>query len=389
MDNLKRSSFMVPRALKQTNTPHEWYHFMRKTNPVFFDSDRGCWDVFLYEDVKRILQDPVTFSSRKDSIRADGMISMDPPDHTLFHSLISGDFKPRDIKLLENDIQQHTDFLIDNVTSSKEIEIINDIAYPLPIKVISTLLGLPLEDYRVFQQWSQALLNRTADDNSYRQSFRQQVRTITEMDRYFKTFVSEKRLNPQDDIISNLALRRVNENLLEDKILYALIRMILVAGNETTANLIGNTVVTLVENPDILSKIQNDISLLSIALEEVLRYRSPIQCLTRTATENVEIAGKQIKRGQKIIVWLGSANRDENVFLDAGTFRLDRVSNPHLGFGFGIHRCIGAPLARLEAKIVIKSLFERFPNMKFSKETPSKIPNFLVFGYENVNLILE
>lgn len=391
MNNSNKSVYMIPRRLEQVGDLYEWYRLMRETNPVFFDPDRECWDLFLYEDVKRVLQDHYTFSSHKDSVRVDGLLSMDPPDHTAFRSFLGGDFKPKNISLLAKEIQQQTDVLMDSAISSKQIEIMNDIAFPLPIRIISNLLGLPSKDYRLFQQWSQNIVNRTSthDDCSYRKIFRQMVSTVAEMDRYFESIVAEKRLNPQSDIISNLALKRVNDQFIEDKVLYALIRMILVAGNETTANLIGNTVVSLIENPNIRSEIQNDFSLLPAALEEVLRYRSPVQCLIRTAKVDVEIGGKQIKKGQKIIVWIGSANRDENIFFDSEAFCLERVSNPHLAFGFGIHRCIGAPLARLEAKIVLTNLLERFPNMRFSKPIPHKSPNFFVFEYKNINLVLE
>ncbi len=346
--------------------PFAWYQMMRRDAPVWYDERSACWNVFRYDDVQRVLQDHATFSSNlaraapldaRDPIQA-SMIATDPPRHQRLRSLVSKAFTPRAIAALEPRIAAITDELLGRVVDAGEMDVIDDLATPLPVTVIAEMLGVPTADRERFKRWSDAVVG---EPDAYREA----PHAERDLAEYFMNIVAERRRAPGDDLISHLLQAEVDGQRLSLAEILGFCVLLLIAGNETTTNLIGNAVLIFGENPGVQERLRQDPSLLRTAIEEVLRYRSPVQALpNRVATVDTELRGQKIRRGQQVVFWIGSANRDESVFADAQSFVVDRTPNPHLAFGAGVHFCLGAPLARLEAKIALTRLLERCPHLE-------------------------
>ncbi|MFI8688112.1 cytochrome P450 [Rossellomorea sp. NPDC077527] len=357
---------------------YPFYSHLRKTDPVFAaweDGEHTTWIVSGYEDVLELLK---TYSFIKNQSKvfpnSEGnhdlplearvfqhmMLDVDPPDHTRLRKLVQPYFNPKKIQELSPRIEAIADQLIDEMKVKEGvIDLIDDFAFPLPIIVISELLGVPTEDREKFRRWSNTIVS--ASDNMDT-DFQGDVREFIE---YLTLLLKEKKENPKDDLISNLVLHEEEgEQLTEDE-LYSMIILLIIAGHETTVNLIGNGMYALFEHPDQLEKLRMNHSFIETAIEESLRFYSPVDFSTaRWSAEDMDFKGKRIKRGDMVLASISSANRDERKFEDAGTFDVTRKPNPHMAFGYGIHFCLGAPLARLEGKIAFEKLLSAFPAMK-------------------------
>lgn len=286
------------------------------------------------------------------------MLSADRPDHTRLRALVSKAFTNRQIQALAPRIQQIADQLIDDFEAAGEVDLIDAYAFPLPIIVICELLGVPIEDRDKFRVWSHAFLGIAGDDGSY-------VGLMADFLRYIGQMIADRQAQPRDDLISGLVHAEEGGQRLTMQELYSMIALLIVAGHETTVNLIGNGVLALLQHPEQTAVLRRDPSLIDGAIEEFLRYAGPVEMgTTRYAAEDVEIGGQLIRRGTAVVVVLAAADRDSAVFEHAAELDVTREPNKHLAFGYGVHYCLGAPLARLEAKIAFNTLLKRIPTMQ-------------------------
>lgn len=325
------------------------------------------WQVFRYEDTLRIINDPTVFSSefqrlapeekRKNAITP-SMLTLDPPRHRHLRSLVTQAFTPQTIARLTSRISEIVNECLDRVATPGRIDIMHDLAYPLPIQVIAELLGIPIEDRQKFKDWSSTIVK--ADLKAVLQARR-------EMNDYFIHIIRERQAHPQEDLISYLLAAQVDGQHLTERELQSFYALLLVAGNETTALLIGNAILCFDEHPEVMDALRADPTLLPGAIEEVLRYFSPVQRIARLVTEDVTVGGQDLKAGQIVTLWLGSANRDEKQFPHSDIFDISRSPNPHVTFGHGSHFCLGAALARLEARIALSILLQRFTELQRDK----------------------
>ncbi|WP_427127344.1 cytochrome P450 (plasmid) [Priestia megaterium] len=372
--------------------PFSWYEEMRKNSPVYYDKNTGVWNVFLYEDVKRILSEKETFSSHFSSSKfsiGKSLINQDPPKHTEVRSIVNRTFTPRVMKEWEPRIQAIANELLQRIDEKEQIDIYRDFAHPLPIIVISELLGVPSKYMDQFKHWSDVLVSspKSSNKEDMNEFLTTRETAERELEEFFQTIIAEKRKNLSNDLISIL-IRAEEETLkISEKELVPFCNLLLVAGNETTTNLLTNAVFSILENKGFYNELRNDLSLVPSMVEESLRYRSPAQVLRRKVIQNTEIGGQQLRKGETVLVWIGSANRDENKFNDASMFDIHRKPNPHIAFGHGIHFCLGAPLARMEAIIGMTALIKKYSSISFPEGfTIDPIENSAVYGLKSLSV---
>jgi len=368
--------------------PYGWYKEMRENAPVYYDEKQQVWNVFLYKDVERVLSDYQLFSSKNNRRLSfiPGIAdperdfnSMDPPRHSKRRGLIANAFTPKSLKAWEPRVAAVADYLLEHIGDRVAVDIFHELAVPMPMTVIAQLLGVPSSDWMQFKQWSDTLaLSGSRDTFADVQANR--TKALQEMAAYLYPIVQQKREQPQDDLISDLVnaeyegARLTDQDIIESSIGF------LFAGNETTTNLLANAFYCLlVEYPSAYETLRNDLSLVPNMVEEVLRYRPSIQVMPRYITQDTTVFGPKMKAGETILVWVGSANRDEAQFVNGDNFDIRRPnSSKHLTFGKGVHFCLGAPLSRMEADFAITGLFKRYS--RISVQQPWTISNKLQMG---------
>jgi cytochrome P450 len=372
--------------------PFPLFRHMRNTHPVYFDPERENWNVFCYDDVQRVLSEYETFSSEftgggPGSVEQPftaSMISTDPPRHRKLRSLVSQAFTPRAVDAMAPRIESIVWEHLDPVLSRGQMDIIGDLGYPLPVIVIAELLGIPVEDRERFKGWSDTIV-QLADFRGNVDSEQFTSPAIMEMSAYFFEMIEQRRQNPGDDLISGLLSANIDGEYLDIIELLGFCALLLVAGNETTTNLIGNAMLTFTEHPDSWQKLREERGLLPQVIEEVLRFRSPVQSMFRVAKEDVMLNGTLIPARAPMVAWIGSANHDERQFEDPEIFNIQRSPNRHLAFGQGIHYCLGAPLARLEAKIAFGALLDRLDKVTLTPGAEiERLPSYLVYGVKSL-----
>jgi cytochrome P450 len=363
--------------------PFPWYTQMRAAAPVV--DLNGAWHAFGYADVQRVLSDFEAFSSERngggDNPLGTSIIGLDPPRHRQLRSIVTQAFTPRTVAQLEPRIRAITDALLDRVAEHGRMDIIDDLAVPLPVTVIAELLGIPLADQDRFKLWSDAVVQgaRAAATTALGANW------YGDMLAYFQGIIEQRRQAPQDDLISALLVAQVDGEFLTLHELIGFCILLLIAGNETTTNLIGNALWTFDEHPDVLDELHADPSLLPGALEEVLRYRSPVQSMFRVTKQPITLSGQTIPADAWMIAWIGAANRDPAQFPDPDTFTITRAPNRHLAFGYGIHFCLGAPLARLEARVALEALLARFMQIRRDRSVAlDPLGGTIVFGVHHL-----
>jgi cytochrome P450 len=377
--------------------PFRFYAEMRRLNPIAFDERNNFWGVFRYGDIHKILGDYVTFSSAPQKLdspsteknqnadtaerfQRQNLVRSDPPYHRTLRCVIASAFTPTIIAKLEPHIEEIAHEMLNKVIQRGRMDLIEDLAYPLPVTIIAELLGVPIEDRDLFRGWADKILPSTPSerymtDDEHRTS-KNIAEVINEMDSYFSNIVEERSQNPREDLITNLIKARADgRNLYKDEIL-TFCTLLFLAGHVTTVNLIGNTILSLLQNPHEFRLLQGDRTLIPSTIEETLRYRSPAQAVGRIVTKDTELGGQKLQSGQRIIAWLGSANHDESVFTDPERFDISRSKSSHhpahIGFGHGIHFCLGAPLARLEGQVVLRVILQRLQDLRLDIDSQDK-----------------
>ena len=370
-------------ARDQAFDPFPWYEQMRRDAPAWVDHTSGVLSVFRYDDVQRALSDYEAFSSDRSPRDASSalnasLISSDPPRHRQLRNLVTQAFTPRAIAQLAPRITAIIDGLLDPVAAAGRMDFVADLADPLPVIVIAEMLGIPISERVQFKRWSDAIVATTDGGLTFMEAQR-------EMARYFSGLIAERAAEPRDDLISHLITAEIDGERLTPMELIGFCVLLLVAGNETTTNLLGNAILCFDEQPEVYERLRALPDLIPSAIEEVLRYRSPVQSMFRTATGATDLGGVFTRAGQPVVAWIGSANRDEARFPDAHAFDITRAPNRHLAFGHGIHFCLGAPLARLEARLALEALTSRFRDIRRIPDAPIHwMESSIVYGVKNL-----
>ena len=353
--------------------PYAMYERMRSASPVLrvpppFDA----WLIFDYEGVKRALSEPDVFSSRVPA-PPNWFTFFDPPRHTKLRALIMRAFSPRVVANLEPLIVELSRQLLNNAIERGEMDLAADYSVPLPMKVIAHMIGIPGADWLRFKGWSDAILKLSyarSGGPDAQQAHAQFTAVTAEMSDYLADMIAQRRAGPADDLLTRLIGAEVDGDCLTHQEILGFFQLLVVGGQETTANLINNAVLCFVEDPDSLARLRERMDLLPSAIEEVLRYRSPVQWLMRTPTRDVEVHGQVIPARKLVLAMIGSANRDPRQFSDPGRFDITRHPNPHLAFGYGIHFCLGAALSRMEARIALTDLLGRLTEIELASDEP-------------------
>ena len=361
--------------------PYALYHRLRSEDPVHWDPYLHIWVVTRYTDVVTVLQHFLANRTpRPEQLIALGlsaltplaqvlvrqMLFMDPPSHGRIRALVSTAFTPRQVEILHSHIQDITESLLDAVQARGHMDVIADLAYPLPAIVTAEMLGLPTSDWEQLTSWSADFAEALGNFQHNPDHSQRVLRSLGEMTAYFHAVVQERQKHPRDDLIGALLAAEVDGDCLSEEEVVANSIMLMTGGQETTTNLIGNGLLTLLRHPDQFTKLRMDPSLIPSAIEELLRYESPIQYTSRLAPDDVQMGGKTIRKGQAVIAIIGAANRDPERFPDPDRLDICRQDNRHLAFAWGPHFCFGAPLARLEGHIAFDAVLRRMPDLILS-----------------------
>ncbi len=368
-------------TLEEIPQTYAWFEEMRTNHPVYRGENKPVWQVFRYEDVSTVITDYSRFSSRPlgaftDSFLQDTLVAKDPPEHRKLRNLINQAFTPRAVARLSDRITQITQELLDQVRDQGKMDIVSDIAFPLPAKVIAELLGVPAEDWDIFQRWARV---DSSDPAVARRDGGRMRSMQEEMSDYFSKLLEERRRTPREDLISSLSVAEVDGERLSEHELVNFCTLLLAAGQETTKNLIANAIVCLTDHPETIERLKREPTLMPTAIEEVLRYLPPVWFLFRQTLTDVELSGQRIPANQVILAWTASANRDPSQFPDPDRFDIQREPNRHLAFGHGIHFCVGAPLARLEARIALPMMLKQLKDLQRVEDFPIMVHAGIVF----------
>jgi len=350
--------------------PYPVYEELRRKDPVHRMRLQDAWLLTDYADVDMVLRDTRRFGNAGRDfgyIPQVSMLDLDPPEHTKIRRLVAHGFTPRSVAALEPRIRETVAVLLGNMEEKDRFDLIEDLAFPLPVIVIAEMLGVPPEDREQFNEWSN-IVSLIVDPLLDESQVRTVQQAVDEVFAYLEAVAEERRLDPQDDLVSALVTAEVDGERLERDDLLVNLLLILVAGNETTRNLIGNGTLALLRNPDELRRLRDDPALLSGAIDELLRFDSPVQLDSRIAREPVELRGRRIAPGQRVLCLLGAANRDPQAFPDPDRLDVGRFDASHLAFGRGIHYCLGSPLARLEARVAFEALLPHLGSLRLAEE---------------------
>jgi len=408
--------------------PYPGYAELRRHSPVHRIESSGVYAISRYPDVLFALRHPELFSSRgmqtviavgfgagagnlgmgfsgadaarlsellqqlpigiPEFLASRSLIAADPPGHGPMRNLVNRGFTPRRIAALEPRVREIARAALAAVEEKGEFDLVEDLSIPLPVTVIAELLGVEAERHADFKRWSDCIVSGVTGAASGLRP-ETMLETFKEMSEFVLGAIEERRARPREDLISTLIGSEDGGTTLSPVEVMGFTLLLLVAGNETTTNLLGNTMLALLEHPDQLARVQRDPSLIPSLVEETLRYDSPVQFVFREATRDVELAGTRIPKGSTVMVLLGSANRDDEQFPDAERFDITRDSQGHVGFGLGIHFCLGASLARLEARVALEELLGRFRGLERTGSAVDYIDSYLVRGPRRLPLRFE
>jgi cytochrome P450 len=386
--------------------PYPYYDWLRRERPMY-QTPYGAWVVSRHADAIRVLRDS-TFSSNSFGnnenfvairpmleeqlgigellrLQERAMLFLDPPDHTRLRRLVSKAFSTRAVDALRPRADEVVAGLLDDIDAKGEMDVITDLAYPLPITMICEMIGVPLADRELFEQWTPTAVKvlDPSDDFSLLQEANE---AITHFVDYFRDLIASRRRAPGDDLLSGLiAAEDEGDRLTEQELLSTLI-LLLIAGHETTVNLIGNGMLALLRHPDELARLRREPALMGSAVDELLRYDSPVQLTSRTALADQEVAGVPVAKGSEVIVLLGAANRDPDQFADPTRLDIGRADRNHIAFGGGIHVCLGAPLARLEGRSAIGGAVGRWSDLELLDDDPGRKDTITLRGLTSLRV---
>jgi cytochrome P450 len=394
---LSRERRPLGRRFADDEERYAHYARQRAQSPVWRDEETGSWHVYRYADVQQVLTNHQAFASHRafgqgdrgggasdppppqrpgPMLLAESLISSDPPRHTQLRALVNKAFTPRAVAALEPSIRALAREMLDRLAPTGRMDVMADLARPLPVTVIAQLLGIAVEDRAQFQKWSDDLVG--SSDAAAEGDPEVRRRAQQALADYFRAVVADKRRRPGDDLISALLAARIDGEALQERELLAFCTLLLIAGHETTTNLIGNGFLCLLQHPEAHARLRADPALAASAVEEVLRFSSPVQALVRRTVKPLRLGGASLPADATVVPWIGSANRDEAVFPEPERFLLTRSPNRHLAFGAGIHFCLGAPLARLEGRLVLQAMVERLRDPELDAQGPLRwSPGFL------------
>ena len=377
--------------------PYPVYRALRDQSPVHYvsipaNASSGIeqpiwsWGLLKHRDVYNALRDHETFSSDSPVSGQFGpklvLIQDDPPRHTRFRRLVNSAFTLRRVEALTPWITEIANSLLDDIRT-EEVDLVEAYTMPFPMKVIARLLGIPGEDYATFKRWSNAFLSTVSGDRDER------MQNVQDMVTYFGQMAAARRAHGAEDLITALVEAEIDGESLQDWEILGFCILLLIAGNETTTNLLGNMLNILVDRPDLWRQLRSDRGLVDAVIEETLRYESPVQRLFRVTTREVDISGVHLGQGERVTIFFGAANRDPEEFPNPDEFRFDRELRNHVAFGMGIHYCLGAPLARAEASITLNAVLDRFPTLRRGS-TPAvrQTATPIVLGFSQLPLVL-
>ena len=386
-----------PLSAATAQDPYPVYAALRERGPVHHSRLMNAWLFSRHADIDIILRDHQRFSNdpRKGTLSRDQraklpaeeeftMLFLDPPDHKRLRALVNKAFTPKAVNALEPHIRSLLGSLLDDIDDpAAGFDLMQAVAQPLPVIVIAEMLGIPAEDRAQFKIWSDQRARTLEPMITPRE--REVAETASRaLDEYFRPIIRERRAEPQDDILSGLAQAEEEGDRLTEREMLNMLRLLLIAGNETTTNLIGNGFLALLRYPDQLQRLRDDPSLIPLAVDELLRFDSPVQTDFRRVLTDCEVNGFTVKQRENIVLLLGSANRDPDVFENPDTLDVGRGDRSHLSFGRGIHHCIGAPLARLEGRVVLEMLLERFSRIGLLDGEPRFRNSIVLRGLESL-----
>ncbi|HZO76164.1 MAG TPA: cytochrome P450 [Ktedonobacteraceae bacterium] len=363
--------------------PYPLYHKLRSEDPIHWDPYLHAWIVTRYADVVTVFQrfsanrtytpeqlETLGLSALKPlgQVMVHQMLFLDPPDHTRIRGLASKAFTPRRVAILRSHIQDITNSLLDAIQDKGEMDIIADLAYPLPAIVTAEMLGVPTSDWQQLTAWSADFAQVLGNFQHNPDYASKAIRSLEEMVVYFRSAIQEQRKHPRDGLISAYLNAEIDGDRFTEEEVIANTIVTMVGGQETTTNLIGNGLLSLLRHRDQMEKLRTDLALIPSAVEELLRFESPSQHTARLAPDDVELGGKKIRKRQAVIAVMGAANRDPERFADPDRLDVERQDNRHVAFAWASHFCFGAPLARIEGQVAFESVLRRMPNLALKPE---------------------
>jgi cytochrome P450 len=387
--------------------PYPTYARLRDEAPAYFSEAWGGWLLTRYQDVQAGFKDPRLSSNRAGAFGAmlpaalkeqmapmvrslsSWALLIDPPDHTRIRALVNKAFTPRLVEYLRPLIQEQVNLLLDKAEATGKMDMVQDVANLLPVAVIGDMLGIPREDGLKLRVWANAFATFFGT-TKFTVDVLNLMRTgIVEMEEYFRGIIAQRRKSstPGSDLLSTMMAAEEQGRFLSEQEVLATCSLVLFAGHETTTHLLANGLYLLLKNPEQREVMLGSPEQLEAAVEEVLRYESPIQRLSRVITEDMELHGQTLRKGQKAFLMIGAANRDSRQFPEGDRLDLRRQENRHIAFGFGIHYCLGAALGRLEGQIALSTLLRRFPKMKLLEE-PERLENVAFRGFKSLPVSL-
>jgi cytochrome P450 len=369
--------------------PYPTYARWQAEQPIWKAEDTGNWVLTRHDDVRSVLRNSAEYSSKAMGEQGNPLplLTDDPPTHTQLRKLVDRAFTMRMLKLMEDWVEDLAEEMVAGLPGGEPIDIVQALTIPLPVAVISRMMGIPGDRAEDFKRWSDALTGTLAGA-----SVEDRMQDMMEMAAYFQSLIPQRRENPGDDLVSAVVNAEIDGERLTDEQIVGFNILLLIAGNETTTNLLGNLFNVAADQPHVWAQLSEDPALIDAAVEETLRYDAPVQFLMRKALRPMNYHGQDVAVGENVTVVMAAANRDPAVYEQPDQFRLDRRKNHHHTFGFGIHFCIGAPLARMEARLTLRALLKRFGTLSRPEHPPGeneRVASPLLRGFHHLWIQLD